>query len=314
MQMTGHPSKYCGSLEIANDVLSHLMQAGLSGTEWCVAFAVLQKTSSGGERTVSISLRRFCELVCLDQETIRKGLKTLRERNILVRNEPPSFIRPASWSFNENWATWISLESGRVPCQNTPLPQHTECHAPAQGTVLQQHTVSVSGGREAPANTRVAPEACSGSAPATMNNNHKQIIGFDENRSSPRSIPSAEAMSLAGHLRDAVRVRDPKAKAGRTEDLTTWARDIDLLMRIDQRSPDEIRRVITWCQMPGGFWGPNILSGRKLREKFDTLSGQMMRETCEARYGRLNGNYRVPQILNNRAEREYIPVKEPVRI
>jgi hypothetical protein len=147
-----------------------------------------------------------------------------------------------------------------------------------------------------------------------MNNINNPVGGFEKNRSSSRSSPSTAAVTLAGQLRDAVRVRDPKAKAARTEDLTGWARDIDLLMRIDQRSPDEIRRVIEWCQLPGGFWGPNILSGRKLREKFDTLSGQMMRETSDAKYERRNGNYRVPQILNNRAEREYVPLREPVRI
>jgi hypothetical protein len=72
--------------------------------------------------------------------------------------------------------------------------------------------------------------------------------------------------------------------------------------------------VIDWCQSPGGFWGPNILSGRKLREEFDTLSGQMSRETEEARYGAGNGNGGIPQILNNKAERGYVPIKEPVRI
>ncbi len=110
------------------------------------------------------------------------------------------------------------------------------------------------------------------------------------------------------------RIRKPTSASFRSEDLIGWARDMDLLICIDQRSPDEIRRVIEWCQLPGGFWGPNILSGRKLREKFDTLSGQMMRETSEARYERRNGSYRVPQILNNRAEREYVPLREPVRI
>ena len=150
--------------------------------------------------------------------------------------------------------------------------------------------------------------------PATMNITNKHVVSFEKNKSSSCSSPSTVAVALAGQLRDAVRVRDPRARAARTEDLTPWARDIDLLMGIDQRSPEEIRRVIEWCQLPGGFWGPNILSGRKLREEFDTLSGQMMRETCEARHGRVNGNYRVPQILNNWAEREYVPIKEPVRI
>ena len=149
---------------------------------------------------------------------------------------------------------------------------------------------------------------------ATMNNINNPVVRFEKNKSSSRCSPSTSAVSLAAQLRDAVRVRDPKAKAARTEDLTGWARDINLLICIDQRSPEEIRRVIEWCQLPGGFWGPNILSGRKLREKFDTLSGQMMRETSEARYERRNSNYIVPQILDNRAEREYVPAQEPVRI
>ncbi len=152
------------------------------------------------------------------------------------------------------------------------------------------------------------------SASAPMNKINTPVVSFEKNKSSSRSSPSTTAVTLAGQLRDAVRGRDPRARAARTEDLTGWARDIDLLMRIDQRTHDEIRSVIDWCQLPGGFWGPNILSGRKLREKFDTLSGQMMRETSEARYERRNGNYRAPQILNNRAEREYVPVREPVRI
>lgn len=54
-----------------------------------------------------------------------------------------------------------------------------------------------------------------------------------------------------------------------------WAKDIDLLIRKDQRTPDEIRRVILWVQTPGCFWASNILSGAKLREKFPQLLGGM---------------------------------------
>lgn len=53
--------------------------------------------------------------------------------------------------------------------------------------------------------------------------------------------------------------------------LQKWAKDIDKLMRLDGRSADEVEAVIRWCQTPGGFWVPNILSGSKLREKFPTL-------------------------------------------
>lgn len=58
--------------------------------------------------------------------------------------------------------------------------------------------------------------------------------------------------------------------------LQRWAKDIDKLIRLNQRTPEEIRRVIRWCQSPGCFWIPNILSGAKLREKFPTLLVQSM--------------------------------------
>lgn len=52
--------------------------------------------------------------------------------------------------------------------------------------------------------------------------------------------------------------------------LQTWAKEIDLMIRIDKRTPENIRRVIEWCQNDS-FWYKNILSTSKLREKFDEL-------------------------------------------
>ncbi len=91
-------------------------------------------------------------------------------------------------------------------------------------------------------------------------------------------LPSVESFQLSEKLRQAIHVRDPKAKAGRLPDTTHWARDIDKLVRIDGRRVEDIEAVIAWCQSDGCFWGPNILSGKNLREKFDTLYGQMRRE------------------------------------
>ncbi len=50
-----------------------------------------------------------------------------------------------------------------------------------------------------------------------------------------------------------------------------WSNDIRLLVEKDKREYDIVKEVIKWCQTPGNFWVPNILSGKKLREKFDTL-------------------------------------------
>ncbi|HRC81360.1 MAG TPA: hypothetical protein PLF27_08230, partial [Sedimentibacter sp.] len=54
------------------------------------------------------------------------------------------------------------------------------------------------------------------------------------------------------------------------------AYDIDLMMRIDCRSPDEIRQLIDWSHR-NPFWKANILSPGKLREKWDTLVAHKQR-------------------------------------
>ncbi len=69
--MAVQQAERCPSLEIGNDVLSQLIQAGLSGTEWTLTFAVIQQLGCRGGNAVSISLREFRNLVGMDRESIR---------------------------------------------------------------------------------------------------------------------------------------------------------------------------------------------------------------------------------------------------
>jgi hypothetical protein len=55
-----------------------------------------------------------------------------------------------------------------------------------------------------------------------------------------------------------------------------WADDIDKLNRIDGRDWTDIERVIRWVKTPGQFWAPNIMSGKKLRDKFAQIWPQIV--------------------------------------
>ena len=83
------------------------------------------------------------------------------------------------------------------------------------------------------------------------------------------------ALELAAHLRARILQRKLDSKVPDNGHLARWAKDIDLMLRVDQREPDVVRRVIDWCQTKGSFWSTNILSGESLREKFDRLEEQM---------------------------------------
>ncbi len=60
-----------------------------------------------------------------------------------------------------------------------------------------------------------------------------------------------------------------------------WSKDIDLLIRVDKVPPERIEAVINWLPSDSGDggkwsgWRANILSGRKLRDKFSRLEISM---------------------------------------
>jgi len=98
----------------------------------------------------------------------------------------------------------------------------------------------------------------------------------------PDPLP-AEAGSLALLVYDLHSANIAKMKIPSEAQLRQWADSIDKLNRIDGRSWEDIERVIRHVKTPGNFWAPNIMSGSKLREKFDTIFAQMTAaKTCKA--------------------------------
>jgi len=79
--------------------------------------------------------------------------------------------------------------------------------------------------------------------------------------------PDAEEMRLSQLLFGLIQERNPKHKQPHFQQ---WAREIDLMIRKDNRAPGEIEKVIRWSQADS-FWQNNILSTSKLREKFDQM-------------------------------------------
>jgi len=77
---------------------------------------------------------------------------------------------------------------------------------------------------------------------------------------------------LAEFLLGKIISRNPKFK--KPKNIQSWAKQIDYMIRLDNRTPEEIREIIEWCQKDP-FWRGNILSTAKLREKFDQLVEKM---------------------------------------
>lgn len=101
------------------------------------------------------------------------------------------------------------------------------------------------------------------SQPAT---NHIQE-GIKNVKKKTLSLDSTE-YKLADLLLELITKRNPNHKQ---PNLRSWAKEIDLMIRADNRTPEAIEQIIKLCQADP-FWQNNILSTKKLREQFDRLS------------------------------------------
>ena len=85
-------------------------------------------------------------------------------------------------------------------------------------------------------------------------------------------VEGSDELRLASLLLEDIRKNQPTFKE---PNLQTWAKEIDLMIRRDGRTPDRIEEVIRWCQADG-FWWKNISSASKVRKQFDRLEAEMI--------------------------------------
>jgi hypothetical protein len=99
-------------------------------------------------------------------------------------------------------------------------------------------------------------------------NKTKTKLNKEDNNIPPRFPDDSTEMFLAIKLRDHILRNNERAKV--PADLSGWAGEFDKMIRIDKKPVEQIEAVIRHSQ-EDSFWQSNILSAKKLREKFDTL-------------------------------------------
>lgn len=109
--------------------------------------------------------------------------------------------------------------------------------------------------------SRVGDET-SPSTPSSLKDLKVKVVSFSETD-----------LELATLLRDKILSNIPTFKE---PNLPMWAKEVRLMRERDNRTEEQIRYMINWCQKDH-FWQANILSTRKLRDKFDTMVAQVKR-------------------------------------
>ena len=96
----------------------------------------------------------------------------------------------------------------------------------------------------------------------------KEGKGKDDDFKEPKIILSeTEAGEVANYLFTKIKTHNPKNKSNPD----SWISDIEKTLRVDGRSKKDLIEIIDWIYSGDMFWVPNILSGDKLRKKYDQL-------------------------------------------
>lgn len=111
---------------------------------------------------------------------------------------------------------------------------------------------------------------------------HKELTNTDSNLTKnkrPRSkasrtyAPTERPYQIAEHLYKRILEHQDLKKPN----LQKWADEVRLAHERDGRDYDKLAKLVDWAQ-DNDFWQANILSAKKLREKYDILTGQANRE------------------------------------
>lgn len=135
-----------------------------------------------------------------------------------------------------------------------------------RNTLLTQDEIMVIYGINTPSGEFLAPETPQVDGVNDADNPQKKGKEKKGKEKEPFLSDSIEC-GLSDLLFQKIISRNPNSKQ---PNIQSWAKDIDLMIRVDNRSPDEIKKIIEWCQNDS-FWQNNILSTAKLREKYDQL-------------------------------------------
>lgn len=90
----------------------------------------------------------------------------------------------------------------------------------------------------------------------------------------PSASPPPQAVEISLKLEEAIQKTKPDIKK---PNIQSWAKEIDLMLRVDKRSVENVNKIIEWLPS-SDFWSKNILSAEKLRLQFDKLELEMRRE------------------------------------
>ncbi|MGA2462801.1 MAG: replication protein [Thermodesulfobacteriota bacterium] len=233
-----NPQAEDGHVDIANEIVEALAKVNLSAYESRVLWVIWRKTYGWHRKKDQISITQFEKATGLKRWHVARTLSELAERNIVTRMGNSRII---TYGFQKDYTKWRTITK-----------RGNDAGISRVSGEGKERIVTRIGNRSLPKGVN------------TKETNKRNIY-----------VEGSIELRLASLLLEQIQKNKPDFKQ---PNLQSWAKEVDLMLRRDNRSAEAIERVIRWVQADHGDgmgrwrgWAENILSPRKLREKFDEL-------------------------------------------
>lgn len=107
MLQLANPQKENGYTPIANEILDHIVNLTLNGTQWRIIIVVWRYTYGFSRKNHKLSLTYISNATGMNKQQIKREIDTLIEMNILTEISKPSFNSSREVEFNKAYDEWV---------------------------------------------------------------------------------------------------------------------------------------------------------------------------------------------------------------
>lgn len=227
---------------IYNKVLEELAKQKLNATQFRLILVIWRYTLGFNRKEHDLSISFLSNATGCDKRQIQRELKRLEKRKIIIQNIKSGSYRKIS--FNESVNEWIGEttdgESTNGKTTNGEITNATNGES-TNGAIGESTTQEIQ----------------------SLNTNSKKY----KRRKQKVYDESSPYYQMSLRLFENIRRNNPNHKE---PNFQKWADEFRKIKELDNRSEQDIYRLIDWCQQHH-FWKGNILSPTSLRKHFDRL-------------------------------------------
>ena len=233
------PQKENGFTPVANEIIEKVIGTQFPATHLKVILMCWRYTYGFSRKEAKLSETYISKATGISKRYVSSAMKDLIDTKVLIVVKEPNYTSPRIIKFNKDYDQWEC----RSTVQQMKYGSTGEAQNSTTGEVQFNTTDELQFHQE-----------------RKIKNNIKAMSEKNFGKESQEFI-------LASKLYGLILENNPKAKK---PNLNKWCSDFDLMLRVDDRSIEDVIRVMEWCQHDS-FWKSNILSAGKLREKYDQL-------------------------------------------